>query len=76
MLHCMINEQGKCFDVRDAISEKHKYFYMFSSKSVVSGALILQIIFIADYQAHGPLIQMLWINFFLYFVIVIMLKYR
>ena len=59
MLHCMINEQGNFFDVRDAISEKNEYFYMFSSKSVVSDALILQIMFIADYQAHGPLLQML-----------------
>ena len=49
MLHGMINEQGYCHGVRDDI-------FMFSSKSLVSGALILEITFIADYQAH---VQML-----------------
>ena len=50
MLHGMINEQGHCLDVREDISERKWIFYMFSSKSLVSGALILETIFIADYQ--------------------------
>ena len=52
----MINEQGHCLDVRDHISEK--ILYMFSNKSLVYGAL--EIIFIADYQALVPLLQMLY----------------
>ena len=38
MLHGMINEQGLCID---DISERKEYFYMFSSQSLVAGALIL-----------------------------------
>ena len=59
MLHGMIDEQGHCFDVRNDISEKLNIFYMFSCKSLVSVAFILEIIFIADYQAHAPLLKML-----------------
>ena len=58
MLHDTINEQGHCFDVRDDFSEKMNIFYVFPSKSLVSGALILEIILIAYYQAHAPLLQM------------------
>ena len=43
MLHGMINEQGHCLDVRDDISEKNEYFYMFSSKLLVTGAFIIEI---------------------------------
>ena len=45
MLHCVINEQGNCLDVRDGISEK---IYIFSYKSLASGTLILGFIVIAD----------------------------
>ena len=47
MLHGIINEEGKCLDVRDAISEITIY-HMFSYKSLASGAFILGIIVIAD----------------------------
>ena len=61
MLHCIINEQGKRFDVRDDISEKNTIFHMFSHKSLDSGALILGIIVIADIKpiAHGLELPML-----------------
>ena len=52
------NEQRYCLDVRDDISERMNIFYMFPYKSLVFGDSILEIIFIADYQAHGFLLQM------------------
>ena len=45
MLHGMIHKQEICLSVRDAISD---FFYMFSSNSLATGALILGIIVIAD----------------------------
>ena len=38
MLRGMINQQGHCFGVKDDVSETNKYVYMFSSKSLDSGA--------------------------------------
>ena len=35
---------------------KMNIFYMFSSKPLAAGALILEIIFIAIYQAHAALL--------------------
>ena len=44
MLHGMINEQGHWLDERDDILEKKMIiFYMFSYKSLASGALMLGI---------------------------------
>ena len=37
MLHCILNEQGHCLDVRDDISEKMIIFCIFSCKSLASG---------------------------------------
>ena len=54
MIHGRINEQGHCLDVSDDISGGGgggEYINMISSKSLVSGVFILEIIFIADYQA-------------------------
>ena len=50
MLHGIINEQENCLHVRYYISEKKKLtiFHMFSYKSITSGALILEIIVIAE----------------------------
>ena len=49
MLHDIINEQGTSIDVRDDILEKKmNIFHMFSYKSLASGALIIEIIVIAD----------------------------
>ena len=47
MLHGIINEQGKCLDIRSDISEKNTIFQV-SYKSLASGALILGIIDIAN----------------------------
>ena len=44
--------------------EKKNIFYMFLYKPLAVRALILEIIFITDYQAHGLLLQMLCINCF------------
>ena len=52
-------EQGHYFDVRNDISEKINICHMFSNKSLASVVSILGFICIADYQAHGTLIQML-----------------
>ena len=48
MLHGTINEKGNCLGVREAISEKKEYFSHVSYKSLASGALILEIVAIAD----------------------------
>ena len=53
----MINKQAHCLE-RDNISEKQDFLHVLG-KSLVSGAIILEIIFIADYQAHAALLQML-----------------
>ena len=45
MLDGIINEQGKCLDETDVISEGN---HIVSYKSLVFGAYILEIIFIAD----------------------------
>ena len=34
-------------------------FHMFSHKSLEYGAKVIEIIYIADYKAHGPLLEML-----------------
>ena len=58
MLKCIINEQGNYLDVREDISEKKKLF--FSCLPInISGALILEIIVIADNKKNGPVLQML-----------------
>ena len=49
MLHGTINEQGSGLDVRDDISEKMNNLHTFTCRSLSSGALILEIILIADY---------------------------
>ena len=39
MLHGILNEQGNCLDIRDAISENHiNFFPMFTYKSLATGA--------------------------------------
>ena len=48
MLHCIINEQSNCLDVRDDISEKNTIFHMISYRSPAAGALFLGIIVIAE----------------------------
>ena len=55
MLHGVINEQGRYLN--DNYIRKKNSLH-FPSKSLVSGALILEIIFIDDCQTHAPLLQM------------------
>ena len=43
------------FNVRDDFSEKMNIFTYFTYNTLASGALILEGIFFADYQYHGPL---------------------
>ena len=44
------NDQG--LDVRDGVSERMNILHMCPYKYIVVGALMLEIISIADYQAH------------------------
>ena len=46
MLHGIIKVQGNCLE--EIIFQKQTIFYMFSFKSLASGALIIGIIVIAD----------------------------
>ena len=50
--------------VKEMIFQKMmKFSTCFPSKYLVSGAFILNIIFIADYQAHAPLLQMFFLKY-------------
>ena len=50
-------------DVNDDILERINAFKTCSYKYLVIGTVILESIFISDYQAHRLLLQMLSINF-------------
>ena len=43
--------------------KREKFCTCFQSKYLVSGAFILNIMDIADYQAHAPLLQMFFLKY-------------
>ena len=59
MLHGKTSEQEYCLYLRDNVSERMYIFYMFPYKSIVIGALTLEIIFSAWYQTNRYLLHML-----------------
>ena len=60
MYYDIISKQGNCRYLRKTMN----IFHMFPYKPLAVRALILEILFITDYQAHGLLLQMLCINCF------------
>ena len=52
MLHVIMSEQEYCLYVRDSVSERMNIIYMFPHKSIIIGALTLEIIFSACYQTN------------------------
>ena len=55
-------------DVINDILERINIFHMCSYKSLVFGAKTLEIIFISDYQAHRPLLQILFMHLLTHFI--------